>query len=241
MCIYIYIYIYIHTYIYIYDDNDNTHNVIIAYIHIYTHICIHIHTYAHTYNPLSCFPALSCVGARTSGRETYCYCYCYHYHHSLLLLSLRKGGCTVGNSHRAQISHFELFELIPLLKLDKQLPVEQFEATASQSTIPSPLLLFFFLFRRDRSHWVHFWYVWWWDRCHYLSWRSQRKDIRRGATLGLGWDLHPSIGPPVTTPTESGDWGDINGVAALGFGRDLHPGCVAPACHPFELGRRSVS
>ena len=45
---------------------------------------------------------------------------------------------TVGNPHRAQISQFEFFELIPLSRLDKQLSVEQFEATASQSTAPSP-------------------------------------------------------------------------------------------------------
>ena len=44
----------------------------------------------------------------------------------------------VGNPHRAQISRFELFELILLLKLDRQLPVEQFEAAVSQSTVPSP-------------------------------------------------------------------------------------------------------
>ena len=46
----------------------------------------------------------------------------------------------VGNPHRAQISQFEFFELILLLKLDKQFPVEQFEATVSQSTVPSPPL-----------------------------------------------------------------------------------------------------
>ena len=40
-----------------------------------------------------------------------------------------------GNPHRAQISQFELFELIFLLKLDKQLPAERFEATVSQSTV----------------------------------------------------------------------------------------------------------
>ena len=40
------------------------------------------------------------------------------------------GDDTVGNPHRAQIVQFELFELILLLKLDKQLSVEQFEATA---------------------------------------------------------------------------------------------------------------
>ena len=31
----------------------------------------------------------------------------------------------------------ELFELVLLLKVDKQFPVEQFEATVSQSTAPS--------------------------------------------------------------------------------------------------------
>ena len=41
---------------------------------------------------------------------------------------------------RAQISQFELFELILLLKLDKQLHLEQFEPTVAQSTVPSPLL-----------------------------------------------------------------------------------------------------
>ena len=35
---------------------------------------------------------------------------------------------------------FELLELILLLKFDKQLPVERFEAAVSQSTVPSPLL-----------------------------------------------------------------------------------------------------
>ena len=48
-----------------------------------------------------------------------------------------RGDDTVGNRHRAQISQFELFEMILLLKLDKQLPVEQFEATVSvNSTLP---------------------------------------------------------------------------------------------------------
>ena len=43
------------------------------------------------------------------------------------------GDDTVGNSHRAQHYKFELFELIILSKLDRRFPVEQFEATASQS------------------------------------------------------------------------------------------------------------
>ena len=49
------------------------------------------------------------------------------------------GDDTVGNPHRAQIYNFDIFELIILLELDEQLPVEQFEATVSQSTVPSPL------------------------------------------------------------------------------------------------------
>ena len=54
----------------------------------------------------------------------------------------RKGGHdTVGNPHRAQIYQFELFELVLLLKLDKGFPVEEFEATVSRSTAPSPPLL----------------------------------------------------------------------------------------------------
>ena len=50
-----------------------------------------------------------------------------------------RGDDTVGNPRRAQICHFELFELVLLLKLDKLFPVEQFEAAASQSAVPSPL------------------------------------------------------------------------------------------------------
>ena len=46
----------------------------------------------------------------------------------------------MGNPHEAQISQFELFELILSFELDKQLLVEQFEATASQSRAPSPPL-----------------------------------------------------------------------------------------------------
>ena len=50
------------------------------------------------------------------------------------------GDDTVGNPRRAQMYQFELFELILLLKLDKHFPVEQFEATVSQSTVPFPPL-----------------------------------------------------------------------------------------------------
>ena len=47
---------------------------------------------------------------------------------------------SLGNPHRAQISQFKLFELIILLKLDKEFSIEQIEATVSQSTVPCPHL-----------------------------------------------------------------------------------------------------
>ena len=46
----------------------------------------------------------------------------------------------VGSPRRARISRLGLFELIILLKLDKRFSIEQFEAIASQSTVPSPPL-----------------------------------------------------------------------------------------------------
>ena len=51
-----------------------------------------------------------------------------------------RGDDTVGNPHRAQISQFELSELSLWSKLGRQFPIEQFEATVSQSTVPSPPL-----------------------------------------------------------------------------------------------------
>ena len=53
---------------------------------------------------------------------------------------LRRGDDTVRNPHRAQICQFELLELFLLLKVDKQFSIEQFEATLSQSRVPSPPL-----------------------------------------------------------------------------------------------------
>ena len=50
--------------------------------------------------------------------------------------TLGRGDDTVEPPHRA----FPVFELILLLNLGKQFSIEQFEATASQSTLPSPLL-----------------------------------------------------------------------------------------------------
>ena len=47
---------------------------------------------------------------------------------------------TVGNPHRAQTYEFDFFELILLFNLDKRFPVVRFEATLSQSTVPSPPL-----------------------------------------------------------------------------------------------------
>ena len=55
-------------------------------------------------------------------------------------LSLGRGDDTCGNPHRAQISQFELFELLLSLKLDNQFSIERFEAAASRSAVPSPPL-----------------------------------------------------------------------------------------------------
>ena len=51
-----------------------------------------------------------------------------------------RGDDTIGNPHRVQIDQFELFEFILLLKLEERFPIEQFEATLSQSIVPSPSL-----------------------------------------------------------------------------------------------------
>ena len=52
-----------------------------------------------------------------------------------------RGDDTVGNPRRNQIYQLEPFELVLLSKLDERLPVERFEATVSQSAVPSPPLI----------------------------------------------------------------------------------------------------
>ena len=89
-------------------------------------MCMCIYTYTHLSLSRSHSPSLSL--------SIYIYIYiererCIHTH---------IGDDTVGNPHRARISRFELFELVLRLKLDKHFPVEQFEATVSQSAVPSP-------------------------------------------------------------------------------------------------------
>ena len=54
---------------------------------------------------------------------------------------LGRGDDTVGNPRRARISRFEPLELIISLKLDKWFPVQQLEATVSQSRVPSSPLM----------------------------------------------------------------------------------------------------
>ena len=51
-----------------------------------------------------------------------------------------RGDDTVGDPHRAQISQFELFELLLSSKLDNEFSIERFEPTVSQSTVSSPAL-----------------------------------------------------------------------------------------------------
>ena len=57
---------------------------------------------------------------------------------------------TVGSPHRAQISQFELFELVRLPKSDRRFPVEQVEAAVSQSTVPSPPSI-----KYDINQWIN--------------------------------------------------------------------------------------
>ena len=59
---------------------------------------------------------------------------------SLEAAALGRGDDTVGNPHRARIFKLELFERILLWRLFNYFPVEQFEATVSQSTVPPPVL-----------------------------------------------------------------------------------------------------
>ena len=99
------------TYIYIY-----------IYTHTYVYIYIYIHTYTHThYIYIHIWSLFNSSWNLRTGRSP----------------RFGRGDDTVGNPHRAQIYQLELFELILLLKFDKQFPVEQFEATVSQSTVPS--------------------------------------------------------------------------------------------------------
>ena len=49
--------------------------------------------------------------------------------------SIGRGDDALGNPRRAHFFRFELFELVLLLKLDRQFPVEQFEATGSASPL----------------------------------------------------------------------------------------------------------
>ena len=112
VCIYIYIYVYVDICICVY-----TYMCVYIYIYIYIHVYIYIYIYI--YMRRSC--------TRTSTTTT-----------PSDLSRLGRRDDAAGNLDRARMSQFELFELILSSKLDKQLPVERFEATVSQSTVPSP-------------------------------------------------------------------------------------------------------
>ena len=153
MCVYIYIYtytyvcvyIYIYTYIHTNKQTDrqtdrqtwhpNNTYTSISTLHIYIYIYVHIYIYIYIY-------------------------ICTHTHHIQLHDGLqheqrsltRKGGryawkpssrSTISiRAFRARNYKLELFELILFSKVDRQLPVEQFDATVSQSTLPSPTLIY---------------------------------------------------------------------------------------------------
>ena len=111
-----------------------------AYMRTCMHACMHacIHTYIHAYvNTCTHAYMHTCIHAYMHYMHTCITCThaCMHaYMHTCIHY-------TVGNPHRAQLAQFDLFELVLLLKSDKQLPVEQFEAAVAQSTVPSPPLM----------------------------------------------------------------------------------------------------
>ena len=88
-------------------------------IYIYIDICIHIYIYIYIYIQAD-FASAQIALAQCPQQE------------------FGRGDDAVvwKPSSSSQIYRLELFELILLSKLDKQLPVERFEATVSQSTVP---------------------------------------------------------------------------------------------------------
>ena len=104
--------------------------------------CVYMHIYIYIYYHLVYMSR--CLDVYEYVLNMFMHIYIYIYMSVCLddvymsLCLLGRGDDTVGNPHKAQFCQFELFELILLLKLNKQLPVEQFEATVSQSTVPSP-------------------------------------------------------------------------------------------------------
>ena len=119
--IYIYVYMYMYSYIRI---------VIVVYIYLYTHIHIYIYyVYKHIYIYIYICINVSLVGKPFCRIRLKSSCEGRPRRPSQApMLRFGRGDDTVGNPHRAQISQFEFFELILLLKWHKQLPVEQFEA-----------------------------------------------------------------------------------------------------------------
>ena len=97
----------------------------------------------------------------------------------------RRGDDTVGHPHRAQISRFEIFEFVHLSKLDKQLPVERFEAAVSQSTVVALIAQWLERELRRRRSWVQ-------------SSPHQTERVRGQSTQSL-WRI--TCPPPEQTPS----------------------------------------
>ena len=97
------------------------------YVYIYIYIYIYIHALV-IGSPTSSQHVCMCVARLLErvGESKSC------------ISTLGRGVDTVGNPHRAQISLFDLFELVLLLKVDKQSSTEQLEPTVSQSSTVSP-------------------------------------------------------------------------------------------------------
>ena len=123
-CMYVCMYVYVHIYIYIYL-------CICSYICIYMCVCMYVCIYIYTHTCIYVY--------------VYVYVYVCMYVYIYIYISIQRIGAwlgrgddTVGKPDRTQFFQFELFELIFWSELVKQLPVEQFEATVSQSAVPSP-------------------------------------------------------------------------------------------------------
>ena len=147
ICIYTYIhiYIYIYTNVYTYVCTYNTYVYVYIHIYIYIYVYIHIYIYIYVYTYIHTYTHIHPIAGREkavsrgslprSGTRP-----CSEGGQPSSKLGTSEGGHPssklgtlepdmVGNPHRAQISQLEFSRLSFSLKLDKQLPVEQFEAS----------------------------------------------------------------------------------------------------------------
>ena len=109
------------------------------YTYIYIYICIHKEIYTYMYNihvlPGPRWHWIPCLGGRSARPILERIDFAVDH----VLAKVGSGDDTIGNPRRAQISQFELFELIFLLKLDSSLSSDSRQQHLSQQ-YPPPLL-----------------------------------------------------------------------------------------------------